>query len=207
METKQTPTWRIILTTIIVLVCVLILSRSCQKEKSVVNYSDNSLVDSSLVATNIDTSENPMAEVSDSTDYKWKYFTHADKMSSSKNYYATVDAKDLLDFDSPYEGGSTASIVLRNRNGVTNFYLQIDKGQFITRSSGSYCRLKFDNLPPKTYEISEPADYSSDMIFIKPYREITRLLKNHKTLIIETEFYQEGSRQMEFNISNLKWNH
>ena len=137
---------------------------------------------------------------------KWEYSEEEDKMNSSKKYYASVEAKDKLNFDSPYSGGSTATLTVRRINGKNNVFLDVSKGQFVVRSY-SRIRLKFDDMKPSSFEISEPADYSNNTIFIMPYDKIVDLLKKHKTLLLEADFYQEGTRQMEFDISNFKWNH
>lgn len=44
---------------------------------------------------------------------KWQYQEKADKMSAGKKYYASIDSDNSIDFEFPYDGGSTRSI---NRN-------------------------------------------------------------------------------------------
>lgn len=135
----------------------------------------------------------------------WEYEETIDKMNETKTKIASIEANEELLFDFPYDGGSTAKIVLRNKNGNTNVFLTISKGQFITQYDNRYIKTKFDNQKPKTQSVSESSDGSSDILFINSEKTFISKLKNSKKLIIEAEFYQEGLKQMEFNTEGLDW--
>lgn len=138
--------------------------------------------------------------------YKWSYEEDEDKMTSKKTFYAIVNSPTELNFDFPYEG-SAAALTLRHKRGSTDIILQITKGQFITPMDGTYIKARFDDLPASSYSCSEPSDNSSTVLFIDNTSRFLSNLKKHRKLIIEAEFYQEGLRQIEFDISNLKWDH
>lgn len=162
---------------------------------------DTSLIDSSLIVTDVDTSYKE-------TPNNWIYEQKLDKMTSDTTYYAEVMAKELLNFKSPYDGGSVATLVLRNRSGINNAYVTVDKGQMLTRSyESSSHRIRFDEHPATWYSFSAPSSGSTTLAFIGTSYDFIDKAKKSKKVLIELEFYQEGLRQMEFNITNLKWNH
>ena len=43
------------------------------------------------------------------------------------------------------------------------------------------------------------------MIFINSTKAIISKLKTSKKIIIEAEFFNEGNRQMEFDVTGFKW--
>ena len=164
----------------------------------------------SELTKNFRTKEQPTSTTQDTpplqgTMKRWLYESEEDKMTSKKIKYASVIANELLQFNFPYNGGSTAILNIRKKGGVTDMYLTISKGQFNSTYDGGYIRLRFDNNPPKKYSFSPASDASTDVIFINSVNEIISKLKKSKTLIIETEFYNEGIRQIEFGVQGLEW--
>ena len=138
--------------------------------------------------------------------HTWRYSEKEDAMTSKTTTTATVGAKDELMFDFPYNGGSIAQILLRNKNGSNDVMLIVSKGQFNSSIDDNYVKIRFDDAPAKTYSYARPSDGSSDTIFLNSTAEIIAKLKTSKRVIIEAEFYQEGLKQMEFNVEGLKWN-
>ncbi|UFH55495.1 SHOCT domain-containing protein [Spirosoma sp. KNUC1025] len=162
---------------------------------------ESTMITDSLQASSVETpTETKPAE-------KWFYFDNSDKMGS-KYYIATIDANEQLQFDFPYNGGSTASFSIRKKGASTDVYLKVSKGQFITHSSdGGTARIRFDDGKPITYSTSGAADYSSDIIFFDNEKAIIAKLKKAKKIVIEAPFYNEGNQQMEFDVAGFKWNH
>ena len=138
---------------------------------------------------------------------KWLYSDDEDKMTSRKTYYAELTANDELMFDFPYDGGSVATLVIRKKRGAVNAILKISKGQFIHDYEGSSIKVRFGNSKPSVYAISRPSDYSSDVVFIDNASRLISNLKKYKKMLIEAEFYNEGLRQIEFNVEGFRWEH
>ena len=174
---------------------IWMMFRSCTSNSSSSYSSSKNVVDTATIPK----------EVNNKT---WQYFDQEDKMTSKKTYYALVEANELLEFDFPYNGGSTVTLTIRNKNGENNAYLSVTKGQMLTRSyeTTSY-RVRFDNQPLQYYPFVAPSDNSSDLAFINNTTKFIKNLKKSKKVIVELEFYQEGLRAIEFDVSNLKWNH
>lgn len=138
---------------------------------------------------------------------KWSYSEQEDKMTSTTNYFAEVTSKDLLHFDSPYSGGSTLTLTIRKSNNKINAYVNVSKGMFTTPSNGGTVRIRFDKEQPKSFKTQIASDGSSDFFFISDEEKLLSNIKKHSKLTLECEFYQEGTRQTEFDISDFKWNH
>ena len=146
------------------------------------------------------TNDNPPQLISD-----WQYQEEEVKMTSKKIQFASITATELLIFEFPYDGGSVASFTIRKKPGSLDSYLRVSKGQFNSTFEGGTVRIRFDENQPKRYSFSEASDGSSDIIFINSTKEIISKIKAAKHMIIEAEFYDEGHRQIEFNVANLKW--
>lgn len=138
---------------------------------------------------------------------KWTYSNEENKMTSDTNYFAKVTSKNVLLFDSPYSGGSTLTLTIRKSNNKLNAYVNVSKGMFTTPSNGGTVRMRFDQEQPKSFKTQIASDGSSDFFFINDEEKLISNIKKHSKLILECEFYQEGTRQSEFDISEFKWSH
>jgi len=138
----------------------------------------------------------------------WTYLADTDKMTSKLTYQATVTSLNKLNFDAPYEGGSTAAAIIRNKAGKNEIILSIDKGQFICDvSDGCAINVRFDNDPAIKFQGSEPSDGSSTVLFIEAPKKFIADVKKAKKMIVQAEFYESGLKEMEFNVDGLKWDH
>lgn len=136
----------------------------------------------------------------------WRYEETQNEMDGIKSYYATATSSNEIEFEFPYQGGSTASVILRNTNGKNEVMLAISKGQFIASFGGAdYIRAKFDNDKPMSLSYGMPSDGSSNTIFLGGTSKFMAKLKVSKKLIIEAEFYDAGTKTMRFDIEGLKW--
>jgi len=136
----------------------------------------------------------------------WDYSSHADKMGRGTAQYATLESVNEVDFDFPYNGGSKAIITLRNSPKYgKNVIFQVTKGQILCHLDGCRVNVKVDEGHPVPVDADEAADGSSNVIFL-PYSSLLRDLRRAKTLRIEANFYQEGSRVFEFHPKGLDVN-
>jgi len=152
------------------------------------------------------TAKTASQDSSGSSSAAWSYEEKTDKMTSKTNYYAAIDAIDKLDFPFPYDGGQTATLTIRNAGSGNEAVLSISKGQFTNVTDGGV-QIKFDSAPPVKFTASEPSDGSSDVIFINGTNKLIKKIKASSKIIIQAEFYEAGTKTMEFNVSNLKWEH
>jgi hypothetical protein len=191
------------------------LIQSCTKSSSEISDAEMAIkVDSAMKAT-----EREFQKEKDSTykanneknmsnkSYKWVYTEREDKMTSRKNYFAEIDANELLRFNFPYNGGSIATLTIRSKGKSKDIYLQVSKGQFNSNSDGGKLKIRFDDEIAKSYSYSTASSGSSDIIFIDNVSSVLEKIKKSKKMLIQVEFYQEGLRVIEFYTEGLKWEH
>lgn len=137
---------------------------------------------------------------------KWIYETNETKMGETQKF-AQIKSDDILDFDFPYQGGSESTLTVRRQKGQTDIYYQVSKGQIVSVSpvDGGTIRVKFDNEKPMTIGVNGASDYSSDIIFLDSTSKLISKLKSSKKMVIEVEFYNEGNRQIEFDVQGFEW--
>src|ERR1700760_2855813 len=118
----------------------------CDSDTSQKASLDSLTVDTTKLADTAKASIDTDKKLDTASAQTWHYSEEEDKMTSTKKYFANVDAKDELIFDFPYDGGSTATIYLRNKEHSNNVMLCISKGQFICNASeGCTIRARFDD--------------------------------------------------------------
>jgi len=135
---------------------------------------------------------------------KWKYRSEKDDMSDLLTSFATIETTNHITFDFPYEGPQKATLWLRNHPRVgKDAILSIEKGQFLCRIDECSVLIRFDDSKASIYSASEPSDGSTTDIFISNFPRFYSMLKNSKKLRIEAEFYQEGRRVLDFDVSGF----
>jgi len=134
-----------------------------------------------------------------STDPAWEYRSSTDPMGRGNTEYASLDSVNSVDFDFPYSGGSTATLLLRNSpKSGKNVIFEVNKGQFDCGVDGCSVALRADKGKVVTLSADTAADGSSNVLFL-PHSTTVRYLQHAKVLRIEATFYQEGSRVFEFH--------
>lgn len=138
----------------------------------------------------------------------WAYSEDVDKMDNKKTLFASTTSTNSVDFDFPYQGGSTFDLIIRNTNKRNEVILRVSKGQFTTSiMEDQTVRIKFDDAAPITVTYNSARDGSSDVIFLNQSSKIIQKLKAAKRVMIEAEFFQEGRKQAEFDVNGLQWSY
>jgi hypothetical protein len=138
------------------------------------------------------------------TPENWTYDKDEDKMRGSKTYLAINMSTTELNLGVPYEH-SQMTIELRNKQGVTDVMLGV-VGQFHCGTGGS-CSInaKFDEHPIEKFNVDEADDGRTDLVFIEKSADFIEKIKKSKHVIIETELFNAGTQQYEFDVAGLKW--
>lgn len=142
-----------------------------------------------------------------SSGFSWRYDKTYDRMREEQTEWAYMESTNTLSFGFPYQGDSKANLVLaRNKQQGLSVLLKVDRGQF-NCSSVEPCRVyaKFDTGKVLDFYGNIPTDGKADILFISPEAKMVDLLRKSKHLTLEAEFFQEGSRQLEFDVTALKW--
>lgn len=139
----------------------------------------------------------------------WNYSTDTDEMNDSKSRFASLVSDNTVNFDFPYQGGSSLSLIVRYMKKYgTDVYIKISSGQFICNEyqGTNNVRVRFDDAAPIKFSTNEPSDGSSDMLFLNNAKKFIKLAKQAKTIKIEAPFYQEGNRIFTFTVDKpLEW--
>lgn len=136
----------------------------------------------------------------------WRYREHQDAMTKGTIKSAIVRSLNNIDFAFPYQGSQRGELQLRRhpRYG-SDVILSVDRGQFLCRLDDCTIAVRFDDRKAQTYDVVEPADNSSTHLFVRNYSRFLGNVRKAKRAHIEAQFYQEGPRVFEFDVSGLEW--
>jgi hypothetical protein len=146
------------------------------------------------------------------TDYtppkpEWNMGNDIDSVSGKESKVAIMDSTNEVEMAFPYNGGSTGSIIIRKhpRHGKDVIF-KVSKGQLLCDiSDGCSVSVRFDDKPARQVHATEPADHSSDTLFLSGYDRLVNEIKASKKMIVEATFYQNGARTYEFEVEGLNW--
>ncbi|WP_157596112.1 hypothetical protein [Plesiocystis pacifica] len=131
---------------------------------------------------------------------KWLYDMRADPMGGTVSL-AAVQSSNMFDFDFPYQGTQQATLMVRHESG-TDIILSIERGQF-TCALGCSVMVRFDDGKTERWRAVGPSDHSTESIFLRRESSFMKKLKKARTLRIEAEFFQEGTRVLEFPVARF----
>lgn len=127
-------------------------------------------------------------------------------MRGTTTRFASIESQNQLQFNFPYNGGSTGRLTLRDKSGDLNVMLSIDKGQFTCNPfSNNTVAVKFDSGSILRFRCTGTSDGTSNVIFLESEHRFLNGLKRSQHAIIEAEFFQAGPQQFKFNTAGLKW--
>lgn len=135
---------------------------------------------------------------------EWNYYPITDNATGKTAKLGSLTSKNSMNFGSPYSGEQYGRFTVINhpRYGV-NAYLSIERGQLLCNNyNNPNILVRFDDGPAVRYSCSEPADYSSDTVFINNVGGLEAGMKTAKKMFITVSVYDEGSRTWEFNVRN-----
>lgn len=139
----------------------------------------------------------------------WNYESEIDEMDGSTTKRAIAVSSNIVEFDFPYNGGSTLGICVRKtRKYGTDVMISISKGQFVCSeyNGTNYVTVRFNNNAPIKFTTVEPSDYSNDLLFLQNPKKFIKLAKNAKTIKIEAPFFNEGLNVFTFKTKKpLVW--
>lgn len=136
----------------------------------------------------------------------WNYTTRKDEMRGTDVTTASIYSPKRLEFPFPYAGGSTAELYLVKSQSRTSIGLQIERGHLLCHGTGdSEVKVKFDDGKVQDFRCVHASDGSANVLFIQPEARFLSALKASKKVLIEVEFYQQGTRQIPFNTAGLNW--
>lgn len=117
---------------------------------------------------------------------------------------ARVLSQNEVSFDFPYQGVQRGELMLREHSEYgKDVILSVDRGQFLCGFRGCRVEVRFDDGESFKVRASQAADHSTEMIFLSNYSKLKKLISKSTTMRVKADFYQEGSRVFEFNVSGF----
>ena len=159
---------------------------------------------------NSNNTETSQSSISKTPKTKWAYRDQVDEMTDSKTYYAQIEAEDEMEFSFPYNGGTKVWLIIRKSDSKEEVLLSIskNKGQFMPNVLDDRSVLvRFDDKTAEKYGYTEPSDFSSETIFIKNPKKFIDNLKASQKIIVQCDFFNEGTRTIKFDTQGFEWNH
>ena len=193
---------------LLIIAVFLLCLKECNSSTSV-NYRtssyDNARSEKDSVAP---TSEASSVEKTESK-ITWDFQFETDKMTSSKNIWASISSDNSVDLEPPYHS-TRASITIRymKKFGGYDAIISITDGQIYGNeySNDNYILARFDNGQPIKYWFNEPSDGSSESIFIRRKSDFIAHCKKAKDIKIEIPIFEGGRPIFEFHVDEpLKW--
>ncbi len=136
----------------------------------------------------------------------WNYSEDEDKMSGEKRFFASTRSTNKIDFEFPYNGGSTFKLNVRNMGKGDEVLMMVSKGQFMPSIMDSEkVRIRFDEESPLSISYNSAADGSGDVIFFNSSKKIINKLKTSKKVMVEAPFFGAGRQIVYFNVEGFKW--
>lgn len=187
-----------------------------EKEKSAVpkiNAAAQSSVGASQVqkSENVDVTKqtqptqdqkNQVAEVSSN----WQYDESVDKMRGETKYAAATQSTNTYDLGFPYNQ-TKLGVMVRNWHKKNEIVLGTNAQFQCNMTESCFINAKFDDGQIEKFAVNQPDDMSSQALFVDKSSEFLNKLKASKHLIIESQMFQSGTKQFEFNLEGLKWEH
>ena len=136
----------------------------------------------------------------------WNYSNDEDKMSGEQQYFSSTTSINKIDFEFPYDGGSTFRLIIRNMGRGNEVLMIVSNGQFLTSiTSSEKARIKLDGGSVLNYNFRSSNDGSVDVIFFNSSNKLISALKTSKKIMIEVPFYQAGRQIIYFDVEGLIW--
>lgn len=136
----------------------------------------------------------------------WNYDESSEKMGRGTVKTATIWSLNEVNFDFPYSGSQRGMLQIRiHPRFGRDVTLSIKKGQFLCGIYNCQIAVRFDDGKAQNYSAVPPADHSTTMLFLKGYDRFVAAARKSKKVYIEAQFFQQGPRVFEFDISGLNW--
>lgn len=204
VEKKQYAKIGLIIVGIVVFLLV-ILSISNSHDNNKVDISDTSFADSDSIAAPVDDAPE---QALPSTKKTWEFSSKTNEMTDSKDIWASLTSDNTIEQDFPYSTTSGVITIRHMKKYGYDVLISITSGQIHGNEydDDNYVMARFGNNKPIKYWFDEPADNSSDVVFIRKASDFIRRCKKAKAIKVEIPIYQGGRPIFEFSVDEpLKW--
>jgi hypothetical protein len=138
----------------------------------------------------------------------WDYSQFEDEMGRGKVYTATIESKNTINLDFPYNGAQHGLLTLREhtKHGK-DVILKIERGQLLDSEYNDPVVVRFDSEKPLTFSSVGASDHSTETLFLRgnAFSAFTTRLKTAKTVRIQAPLYQGGNQVFIFEVDGFNW--
>lgn len=137
----------------------------------------------------------------------WTYQESVDEMRGETTYLAINKSLNTAELAFPYGADVELNIVLRDdaKYGEDVFF-GVNKGQLFCSYQDCYISIKFDDGPVQKLATNEASGGHSESLFLaEGISAFVEKLKESETVMIEVNFYDHGTEQFKFDVSELNW--
>lgn len=133
----------------------------------------------------------------------WEYKTVRDEMRGTEVRVALLRSTNSVQLEFPYAGGSQLDLVLRQKSGIADAYLVIEKGQLACLSPSCKISARFDE--GDVIELVGEPGQNTSTVFLEHPQLISETIRLAKKLIVEVSLHNDGARQFKFDLDGLEW--
>ena len=138
----------------------------------------------------------------------WDYSQFEDEMGRGKVYTATIESRNTINLDFPYNGEQHGSLMLREhpKHGK-DVILKIERGQLLDSEYNDPVVVRFDSDKPLTFSSVGASDHSTETLFLRgnAFSVFSTRLKTAKTVRIQAPIYQGGNQVFTFEVEGFNW--
>lgn len=116
---------------------------------------------------------------------------------------ASVRSSGPIRLGVPYTGDNYGRLSVRKTGHTTDIIFSVDRGKIKSTHQGSGIKVTFDNNKTLSFSGAVTAKGRASNIILTDSKTFLQALKNARKLRIEVDFYSEGKRMCEFDVSTL----
>lgn len=133
----------------------------------------------------------------------WQYSQSSDEMTGDISYFATIDSRNLIQLEHPYQGYNQPQLTIRRskQNGFVVMF-SISRGQILC----NHCdvQVRFDDLPALRFSGVGSASRETEILFLTPGKEFVDAMKKAQTVKVEVLIYKKGNVVSTFDVGGFK---
>lgn len=135
----------------------------------------------------------------------WERNESVDVMTGKPVVTVSNTSSNSFVMDFPHRGIHHAYIQVRKhpRYG-TDVLITVDDGQLNCTYGDCQITVRFDELKPTSFSVTEPSDHSHNAWFIDDKGRFIQSLSKSKKVAVELQFYRQGTRALQFETTGFK---
>ncbi len=134
----------------------------------------------------------------------WEYESFKMGIDEEIAKAAGVRSINSLSLDFPYQGETFGHLVLRTHpESGFNLMIILDRGQILCGIDSCEMRIKFDNEPSYSAELSPSDSYDNHLLFASQPEALEEKILRSKLMKIELKLFQSAAKILEFDVSGL----